>query len=262
MIITKTRTTRLSKKSGFTLVELLTVIAVIGILAAIVIPSVGAVNKRARIASARQEVQAWTSYVAAAANDLGGTLPLTGGLAAMPTNVTGANLLGSAFANFNNMARLEQVLIGMPNPLVQKYMRTSFGAQVSGRSDSASTAELVFNGQTKLWENGDVALPAAGYDNVSRLECLPVNTATAPGSGVNYRLTGTANLRGSRVASICFRDAPGVEAYELAEAINGADRMAETTNRDGTTDQVLGQVTYAATGTDGVTDVWVYLGHW
>ncbi|MGB0370232.1 MAG: type II secretion system protein [Opitutales bacterium] len=60
------RNSNLSPRRGFTLVELLTVIAVIGILAAILIPTIGAVQKTAQqtqsSSNLRQIATAYTSY--------------------------------------------------------------------------------------------------------------------------------------------------------------------------------------------------------
>lgn len=63
-----------SRKAGFSLVEMLVVIAIIGIIAAIAIPNIGALNDNAREAAAKRNAQTIASVLnaaIAAGGDLG-----------------------------------------------------------------------------------------------------------------------------------------------------------------------------------------------
>lgn len=64
-----------ARKNGFTLVELLTVIAIIGILAAIIIPVTAKVRKSARTAQAASNLRQWGIFMILYANDHRGLLP-------------------------------------------------------------------------------------------------------------------------------------------------------------------------------------------
>jgi prepilin-type N-terminal cleavage/methylation domain-containing protein/prepilin-type processing-associated H-X9-DG protein len=67
------------RASAFTLIELLTVIAIIGILAAIIIPTVGAVRETARNATCKTRLRQWAVAFTLYANDNRGTYTVLNG---------------------------------------------------------------------------------------------------------------------------------------------------------------------------------------
>ncbi len=81
--------------SGFTLVELLAVVAIVGVLAGILIPSVGAARAASQRAQTRLQFAAWTVGFEAYRQEYGQYPPLPGGAAAALIN-TGAGTTPAA----------------------------------------------------------------------------------------------------------------------------------------------------------------------
>ena len=75
-------------RSAFTLIELLTVIAIIGILAAILIPVVSQVRQQARLSQCISNIRQWGTANLLYASDNNGLIPWDGGGSTSPDNVT------------------------------------------------------------------------------------------------------------------------------------------------------------------------------
>ena len=101
-------------KAGFSLVEMLVVIAVIGIIAAIAVPTIGNITSQANIAKAKRNAQNLAS-VAASAVAAGSTLATDNDtdilvVGALVTGVTGSVAAGFSTTTFRvpNMSATEQ----------------------------------------------------------------------------------------------------------------------------------------------------------
>jgi prepilin-type N-terminal cleavage/methylation domain-containing protein len=252
--------------AGFTLVEILFVIAIAAIILGGIAFNMAGGMTYARAITAKSDIRQLSTAVQYSANQCGGTLPLTEAGATLP-DCTGAALGGSAVADFYNHARLEQVLMSVPNAIIDKYWQPSIGSQMFSRADDAASNELMFDTSTMKWKmtGADQAVPAGmSYANVSRLECRVANKAAVPGTdGSNFYVNGDINVpvKGTRVAYAVYKNVTGEAAYILNRTVNGSKLNTDTT-KDGTTAQTLGVVTYAATGAAGTTDVYVFLGSW
>jgi prepilin-type N-terminal cleavage/methylation domain-containing protein len=265
----KVRLGRNLRVRAFSLIEILVVVAIIGVLAAILLPALNKALSAAHVNRTIADLKQLKGFAADAANQLGGTLPETKGYTSLSpiVNATASpNLSGSATADFNNSLRLDEVLLSVPNPKLEQYFAPACGSQVFLPSGGSAIIDPRYNPSNGAFYNLPDAriAPGYGYSNVSRLECAAVDAVQVPGTvdangGTNFRIDGVNSLAAGRVAYAVIKAVSGPEAYQIATAIDTPAFMDDTSG-SASVAQARGEVVYSA-AVAGVTDVYVYLGN-
>ena len=216
------RPASLSTQSGFSLVEMIGVLAIIAILAVVIVPKVFSTIASSRITSAVGSVTSMKTSIAEYAGKHG-TLPLS-----------------------DAQSRIDDLLV------TAGFLDSRFTVKIGTQASNPPLA-----GDAWTAAAGGYTLGAGGVSQAAetRLICVTSAVADVPGTaGTNYQLDGTNNMpAGARIISAVITGLTATESRELSQRIDG-DALTPTATGVADTG---GKVTYAAAGTTA----YIYLAH-
>ena len=226
MNIAPSQTCRLHRQSGFSLVEMIGVLAIIAILAVVIVPKVFSTIASARVTSAVASCNSMKTAVTEFAGKYG-TIPLTVATSRIDDLLIAAGILDTRF-------------------LVKIGTQPTLPALV-GAAWSNNTGPWLAN-----------VAGAANQATQSRIICLTSAPAAVPGiAGTNYRLNGATNLQaGALVVSAVITGVTLNDARELSLKIDG-DSLTQAFGSAAA--DLAGKVAYAAPNAAGTTTVYIYL---
>ncbi len=219
--------TPVRRQAGFTLIEMIGVLAIIAILAVIVVPKVFSTIAGSRVTSAVASINAVRSAVTEFSGRYG-TVP-----------VTTAN------------SRIDDLL------LTAGMLENRFTVKIGTQPGTTLVTGATWANTAGAWATTNAGNSQATQ---SRIICsLSTTTAPSTAAGTNFRLNGATNLpAGSRVVAAAIVNCTGAEARDLSLRIDG-DALSQTV---ATTADNAGKVAYAAPdAATGLTTAYVYIAH-
>jgi prepilin-type N-terminal cleavage/methylation domain-containing protein len=214
-----TRPSSLHASHAFTLIELLTVIAIIGILAAIIIPTTGAVRKAAKKAQTKTQFSQWTQSMLGYKNEYGFFPPVNRTIANYDATSGSVNRLNSdAFAAALTGKNLDGTAItGTTTKAVfGNKKRQVFYSIAESDLNTARTALVDAFGNTDIVviydRDGDGMITNNDFDTGSS---LPTVTPIAGSALTPAPITNVAATTGPRASVIFYSAGAGDAAKDI-----------------------------------------------